>query len=75
MNYRLLINVIQIVLSVLLIGSILLQQRGSGLSAAFGGDSNVYRTKRGIEKGLMWATIVLAVLFMVLGLLNFIIKK
>lgn len=74
MNYRLLINVIQIVLSVLLIGSILLQQRGSGLSAAFGGDSNAYRTKRGIEKGLMWATVVLAVLFMTLGLLNFIIK-
>ena len=70
MNYSLLINIAQIVIAVLLIGSILLQQRGSGLSAAFGGDSNVYRTKRGIERGLLWATIVLATLFMLVGFYN-----
>lgn len=72
MNYRLLLNVIQIVIAVLLMGAVLLQQRGSGLSAAFGGDSNVYRTKRGIEKGLFWATVVLGVLFMAIGLLSII---
>ncbi|MDO8557628.1 MAG: preprotein translocase subunit SecG [bacterium] len=70
MNYSLIINIAQIVIAFLLMGSILLQQRGSGLSAAFGGDSNVYRTKRGIEKGLLWATVVLAALFMGLGLFN-----
>jgi len=70
MNYRLVLNAIQIVIAVLLAGAVLLQQRGSGLSAAFGGDSNVYRTKRGIEKGLFWATVVLGVLFMVVGLLS-----
>ncbi len=74
MNYSLLINIVQIIVSLLLVGSILLQQRGSGLSAAFGGDSNVYRTKRGIEKGLLWATVVLAVIFMGLGLANIFIK-
>ena len=73
MNYALLLNVIQIVISALLIGSILLQQRGSGLSAAFGGDSNVYRTRRGIEKGLHWSTVVLGALFMALGLANFLL--
>ena len=70
MNYRLLLNVIQIIIAVLLMGAVLLQQRGSGLSAAFGGDSNAYRTKRGIEKGLFWATVVLGVLFMAVGLLT-----
>ena len=73
MNYPLLISITQIVLSILLIGSILLQQRGSGLSAAFGGDSNVYRTKRGIEKGLLWTTIVLATIFILLGLISILI--
>lgn len=49
--------------AVLLIISILLQNRGSGLGATFGGDSNVYRTKRGIEKLLLILTIVFAVCF------------
>lgn len=54
----------QIVVSVLLAAAILLQSRGSGLGATFGGDGNVYRTKRGVEKILFRATIVLAVLFL-----------
>jgi preprotein translocase subunit SecG len=56
-------KIIQIILSVLLIGAILLQQRGSGLGSAFGGEGNVYRSRRGFEKILFIATIVLAVLF------------
>lgn len=60
---QLLLPIIQIILSILLTGAILLQQRGSGLGAAFGGDSNVFRTKRGVEKILFYATIGLAVLF------------
>lgn len=60
--------VIQIILSVLLITSILLQQRGTGLGGAFGGESDVYRSKRGIEKFLFYATIILAVLFVGLAI-------
>ncbi|MEK7627407.1 MAG: preprotein translocase subunit SecG [Patescibacteria group bacterium] len=56
-------NIGQIIVSIILIISILLQQRGSGLSGAFGGDGNIYRTKRGLEHILFIATIVLAVLF------------
>jgi protein translocase SecG subunit len=74
MSSNLFIDLAFIVVSVLLIGAILLQQRGSGLSATFGGDSNVYRTKRGIEKGLMWAAIILAAIFMLLGIANFFVK-
>lgn len=55
--------IIQIIISALLITTILLQQRGTGLSATFGGEGNVYRTKRGLEKIIFAATIVLAVLF------------
>lgn len=62
MDVRLL-QIIQIVIAVLLMTSILLQNRGTGLSGVFGGSSGVYRTKRGVEKGLFVTTIVLAVLF------------
>ena len=43
--------------------SLLLQSRGAGLGATFGGDSSVYRSRRGIEKRLFQFTVVLAVLF------------
>lgn len=48
---------------VLLIISILLQQKEGGLSTVFGGEGTVYRSKRGIAKGLHYLTIVLSVLF------------
>lgn len=56
---------IEIVLSVLLVGSVLLQQTGASLGGAFGGDnfSAAYHTRRGSEKWLFWATIVLGILF------------
>ena len=60
----------QIVLAILLAASILVQARGSGVGLAFGGDGNVYRTRRGVEKKLHVATIVLAVLFLGVALAN-----
>ena len=63
-----LFDILIIIVSILLIITILLQQRGSGLGAAFGGEGNVYMAKRGAEKFIFWASIVLAVLFMALGI-------
>lgn len=60
---KILLPWIQISLAVFLMASILLQQRGTGLSGVFGGDGGVYRTRRGIERTIFIATIVLAVLF------------
>ncbi|MGC9602695.1 MAG: preprotein translocase subunit SecG [Minisyncoccia bacterium] len=56
---------IQIVLSVLLISCILLQQTGASLGGAFGGDnfSAAYHTRRGSEKVLFYASIILGMLF------------
>ncbi|MFH1631926.1 MAG: preprotein translocase subunit SecG [bacterium] len=64
------LNIIQIILAVLLIGAILIQARGGGLGAVFGGEGNVFRTKRGIEKKLHTTTIALAILFLGVSLLN-----
>lgn len=69
------LNILQIIISVLLITSVLLQQRGEGLSSAFGGDGGgVYRTRRGMEKTLFIATIILAFLFLVTAVLNVLLK-
>lgn len=67
---QILLPVLQMILSVLLVASILLQQRGTGLGMAFGGEGNVFRTKRGIEKGLFYASIGLSVLFFATAILN-----
>lgn len=60
----------QIVISILLIIVVLMQQKGSGLGSAFGGDSAVYRTKRGAEKFIFRITILLSVLFLASALAN-----
>lgn len=57
------LQISQIAVSVLLIVAILLQNRGAGLGGIFGGEGNVYRTKRGFERVLFWATIVLSIAF------------
>ena len=56
-------EIAQLILAILVIVAILLQQQGSGLGTAFGGEGNFYRSKRGLEKSLFYATIVLIVLF------------
>jgi len=58
-----LISVIQITLSLVLILTVLIQQKGGGTSGLFGGSTNVYSTKRGVDKILHYTTIVIAVLF------------
>ena len=58
-----LINILQIAVSVFLVVSILLQSRGSGLGAVFGGDSGGYYAKRGFEKFLLYFSATLAVLY------------
>ena len=72
-----LLGTIQIVVSILLIIAILLQNRGAGLSETFGGGAgggNVYQTKRGFDKFLFAATVVLALLFLGTAFYSFIQK-
>ncbi|MFB6212554.1 MAG: preprotein translocase subunit SecG [Candidatus Magasanikbacteria bacterium] len=68
------LNILQVVVSVVLIILILLQERSSGLSGAFGGSSGTpYQKRRGLEKFIHWGTIVTAILFALLAVLNLII--
>lgn len=60
------IGIIQSIISILLIVSILLQNRGTGLSETFGGgsDNASYQTKRGFDKFLFRGTIALSIAFL-----------
>ena len=69
------LNIVQIVVAALLCIGVLLQQRGAGLSSAFGGGGEVYFKKRGAEKMIFIATIVLAVLFILSAIVRMIILK
>ena len=62
----------QIVVSIAVMVAILLQARGTGLSSTFGGDSAVYRSRRGIERTLWQFTVILIVLFVLFSLASFI---
>ncbi len=64
------IKIIQVLLGALLIIAILLQQRGSGLSSAFGGEGGDYSTRRGIEKIILISTIVITILFLGVSVLR-----
>jgi len=63
------LSILEIVAAALLIIVILLQMQGSGLSGAFGGSGEFYRSKRSIEKMLTWATVVLASVFAFVSIL------
>jgi len=57
------LQIATIVSAVLMVIAILLQQRGASLGAGFGGSSELYTTRRGLDKSLFEVTIFLAVIF------------
>ncbi len=66
---------VQIILSVLLAGVIVLQRTGAQVGGAFGGSDNwssAHHTRRGFEKGLFTATIIIAILFALSALVSLI---
>jgi len=63
MNINNILQIITIVSASLMILTILLQQRGASLGAGFGSSGELYTTRRGIDKSLYEATIILAVIF------------
>jgi preprotein translocase subunit SecG len=64
-------NIVQILISGVLIVVLTLQAKGSGFGSALGGQtSSVFRTRRGVERTLFNLTIVLAVAFIAISLLS-----
>ena len=67
--------IIQIVISVALIVTILLQVKGGGLGGIFGQSESVFRTKRGVERWLFVGTIILVIVFVALSMVNMLTSK
>lgn len=69
------INITEIVVAILLTISILMQNRGAGLSGTFGGDFGGYYTRRGFERFLVYFSIFLSVAFIALAVASLLISK
>lgn len=67
---------VQIALGGLLIVAVILQRTGASLGGAFGSDnfSSGFHTRRGLEKTLFRATIVLGFLFVISAFVNLLIS-
>jgi len=66
---RIILLFIQLISAILLIVFIIMQAKGVGLGGAFGGEGTFYRSRRGVEKILYFATITTSIIFMVISLL------
>lgn len=66
--------IVQLVISLALLVSVLLQNKGTGLSATFGGDFSGFHTKRGIEKFLTIITSILGALFILNAIIVFVLS-
>lgn len=69
MNIDTILQFTTVASSVLMILTILLQQRGASLGAGFGSSGELYTTRRGLDKNLFEVSVVLAVIF-VLSILS-----
>lgn len=63
MSTHLILSIVSITSAVLMVAAILLQARGASLGAGFGSSGELFTTRRGTDKSLFEATIVLAVIF------------
>ena len=70
-NFLLILNII---FSVLIVIFILIQGRGAVLGSAWGGGGEMFQTRRGMEKIILWLTTVFIVIFLAVSLINLFVK-
>lgn len=69
------LQIVQILISIVLIVVVLFQVKGTGPGSTFGSDTGIFRTRRGFEKTLFQFTIVVTILFVIVSLASsFIIR-
>ena len=73
MELSFLLQIVTLVSGLLVIGFILLQSRGASLGAGFGSSGELFTTRRGLDKSLHEATIVMAIIFVMSILVNLIL--
>jgi protein translocase SecG subunit len=73
MDKRVFLDILQIAVATVLIISILLQAGGEGFSSPFGQGGESFRTRRGVEKALLYLTLVMGVAFIVITIVGLLI--
>lgn len=63
------LSIVTIIVAIALIGVIMLQMQGTGLSSSFGGGGEFYRSKQSIDKLLIWTTVFLTIIFGILSII------
>lgn len=66
--------ILNIILSIAIVGIILIQGKNSGLGSAWGGSGGAYQTRRGVEKVTMQLTYILVGLFFLVSIANFFVQ-
>ena len=66
--------ILNIVLSVLIIIFILVQGKGAGLGSAWGGGGEMFQTRRGMEKIILWLAMIFIIMFFAVSLINLFVK-
>ena len=69
-----LLLILNIGLSVAIVIFILVQGRGAGLGSAWGGGGEMFQTRRGMEKIVLWLTTILIIVFLAVSLTNLFVK-
>lgn len=70
-NFLLILNII---FSVLIVVFILIQGKGAGLGSAWGGGGEMFQTRRGMERIILWLTTISIAIFLVVSLINLFVK-
>ncbi|NCU30187.1 preprotein translocase subunit SecG [Candidatus Saccharibacteria bacterium] len=73
MSIAYILQIVTIVSGILLMLFILLQARGASLGAGFGSSGELFTTRRGVDKSLFEATVVIAIIFVLSILVNLIL--
>jgi preprotein translocase subunit SecG len=66
--------ILNIIFSVLIVVFILIQGRGAGLGSAWGGGGEMFQTRRGMEKMILWLTTIFIFIFLAVSLVNLFVK-
>lgn len=69
------LNTVQILISALLVGLILMQTRGTGFAAGYSPDTSIFRTRRGVERTLFQLTIIVGVVFVGISILSVVVPR
>ncbi len=64
------INILNIIISIVIVTLVLIQGKGAGLGSAWGGSGEMYQTRRGVEKVTLQLTVALIVVFFILSVIN-----